>query len=130
MAGRVSEGDGVSLTPVSPSVISSRCSGVSRRASSIFFCASMSPSLLGRREAFRPGTEDVDFDFIALSYMETTCPSPLMSMTLWRLSCNDGNTFAVRLDSRRLCQMAQSEIGRSISPYSRSFPSVSRSSAC
>lgn len=30
------------------------------------FCASMSPSLLGRREAFRPGTEDVDFDFIAV----------------------------------------------------------------
>ena len=32
----------------------------------------MSPSLLGRREAFRPENEDVDFDFIALSYMETT----------------------------------------------------------
>ena len=53
-----------------------RCSGVSRRASSIFFCASMSPSLLGRREAFRPGNEDVDFGFIVPSYMKTTCPSP------------------------------------------------------
>ena len=61
----------------SSSATRSRCSGVSRRASSIFFCASMSPSLLGRREAFRLGNEDVDFDFIALSYMETTCPSPL-----------------------------------------------------
>jgi hypothetical protein len=36
-------------------------------------CASISPNVLGRREAFKPETEDVDFNFIALSYMETPC---------------------------------------------------------
>jgi len=71
----------------------------------------MSPSLLGRREAFGPSNEDVDFDFIQLSYMETTCPSPLRTMTLQRLPRHDGNTFAVRHDSRRPRQVAQSEVG-------------------
>ena len=39
----------------------------------------MSPSLLGRREAFRVRDKDaaVDFTFMALSYMETTRPSLL-----------------------------------------------------
>jgi len=71
----------------------------------------MSPSLLGRRDELRPVNEDLDFDFIMLSYMETPYPSPLMTMTLWRLPRHDGNTFAVRLDSKRLRQAAQSEIG-------------------
>ena len=78
------------------------CSGVSRRASSIFFCASISPSALGRCEAFRPGTEDVDF--IAQSYMETTSrhysggpacdpsyshlPTPTFSRALLRIGCD------------------------------------------
>lgn len=65
------------------SATNSRCSGMSRRASSIFFCASMSPSLLGRHEAFRPGNEDVDFYFIVPSYTQTTCPSP------FRQPCDD-----------------------------------------
>jgi hypothetical protein len=62
----------------------SRCSGASRRASSIFLGASISPSLLGRREALKPGNEDVavDFVFIAPSYMETISPSSLRTMTL------------------------------------------------
>jgi hypothetical protein len=62
----------------------SRCSGVSRLASSIFCCASMSPSLLGRLTAFRPidGDVAVDFAFMALSYMETRRPSPLKTMTM------------------------------------------------
>jgi hypothetical protein len=42
----------------------------------------MPPRLLERRDAFEPGAGDVDFDFIALSYMETTYPSPLKSMAL------------------------------------------------
>jgi hypothetical protein len=57
----------------------------------------MSPSLLGRREAFRLETEDVDFDFMALSYMETKCPSPLKTMTVVRRLRHDGNSFAIRL---------------------------------
>ena len=47
-----------------------------------------------------------------LAYRETPGPSPLRTMTLWRLPRHDGNTFAVRLDSRRLRQVAQSEVGR------------------
>ena len=82
------------------------------------FCASMSPSLLGRREAFRPGNDDGDIDFIALSYMETTCPSPHWTMTLWRLPHHDRNTLAVRLDSRRLCRWHRARSGVSISQYS------------
>lgn len=46
-----------------------------------------------------------------LAYRETPGPSPLRTMTLWRLPRHDGNTFAVRLDSRRLRQVAQSEVG-------------------
>ena len=71
----------------------------------------MPPSLLGRRDAFRPETEDVDFDFIALSYMETTCPSPRRTMTLQRLPRHDRNTLAIQFDSRRLRQVAQSAVG-------------------
>ena len=82
------------------------------------FCASMSPSLQGRREAFRPGNDDGDIDFIALSYMETTCPSPHWTMTLWRLPHHDRNTLAVRLDSRRLCRWHRARSGVSISQYS------------
>ncbi|HSL02817.1 MAG TPA: hypothetical protein VK901_04685, partial [Nitrospiraceae bacterium] len=47
--------------------------------------------------------EDVDFDLIGQSYMETPRPSPLYR--------HDGNTFAARLDFRRLRQVAQREIG-------------------
>jgi hypothetical protein len=49
---------------------------------------------------------------VTLAYRETPCPSPLRTMTLWRLPRHDGNTFAVRLDSRRPRQVAQSEICR------------------
>jgi hypothetical protein len=47
----------------------------------------MSPSLLGRRDADRAEYEDVDFDFIAVYYMETICPSSP------RKPCDDLFTF-------------------------------------
>lgn len=47
-----------------------------------------------------------------VAYRETPCPLPLKAMTLRKLPNHDGNTFALRLDSRRLCQMAQSEVWR------------------
>ena len=49
-----------------------------------FSWCQQSPNLLGRREALRPGNEDVavDFVFIAPSYMETSFPLPLRTMTL------------------------------------------------
>jgi hypothetical protein len=48
---------------------------------------------------------------MALAGVETACPSPLRTMTLQRLPRHDGHTSAVRLDSRRLRQVAQCEIG-------------------
>ena len=64
------------------------------------------------------------FAFIAPSYIETPCPSPLKTMTLQRFPHHDEDTFAVRLDSKRPRQVAQREIGRLdksilMTPFSR-----------
>jgi hypothetical protein len=48
---------------------------------------------------------------VTLAHRETPCLLPLRTMTLWRLPRHDGNTFAVRLDSRGMHQLARS-IGR------------------
>ena len=47
-----------------------------------------------------------------LAYREPPYPSPPRTMTLRKLPSHDGNTFASRLDSRRLRQLAQREIWR------------------
>ena len=45
------------------------CSGVSRRASAIFFCANM-------LQAFRPGTEDVDLEIHSIFLQRNAVPDP------------------------------------------------------